>query len=1390
MTAARASAASAAADANRSPTSPRITITAAFGSASGASGSGNGALPSPTASNHSRQLAALSPYSLEACLAEAQDVWRRDLRSLFDQAADRFPDVGWTVPADDGNDTDGELGVGSSSSAAGRASGSASGHRLSGSISTAASSAVSFGNPKEEIIWAHKAILYARAPNTFQARYLNLRSASEKLGHLANSSNVSLPSIRTSNDFLNTRPAWARRRTVRGSAPPSSFGMPRPAITGASSAASDSEDEMGASASAPGGSLRRFDSRDSLASSIERPSSRGSFAASSDGHDLGFDGASVSESSSLASADSASTIRPPLSLEGVSTEFFSSILEYLYTAEESMVEAFEFLYQDRISLGGSQEERIEKLRQDFVFMWRSKLFSDVTITLSQDGARAIRSIPDAATSAISLVSSVTHADGAESVAGDEETSTFSTHRMVLVSRSPYFAAQLLSRFSDSHASTIHLPSPPFTPASVHFTLGFLYTGTLFFSNRTFDLTTAFQLWRSGHYLQVETLKSVVCALITKQFCHDFACSPPCKSCVKRVPRTLAFTCAPDVSEPHLGSRARAAVAGENFGSYWAKEVGNLDYSARGAIVADLCARVENNPALMVPTLRQLSIVGTKIDTERTSKWVEALRWMCESVEGRLRDLLEAQFEVVVASEEWTQLLDGVTFLRDVLDKALVMLIDGLNERRAAKIYQVLVGTVLLREEGFAVDAIRQAIEDGRGGILRFIKRRWIGIRALAGFNGLERWCLKEISHEIDVPENELLLPDSEAAALSPAKKPPKLAVLRTGGRTASSRSSSTEEREAGPINMRAQVLNRNAARATVVAASQRPAASPAGLRTPRTSTGPGSGSESGASASSSSAVPPRARTTSAASSSSAVRRPAAPARATSSASHASTASTASRSSNALSVTRSSTAAAAARTLSAKDAQRTPSRTSQSGSSLRRVPSASSVRSQGSAVSASSTVSGEAHTPTPSIRSVRANPPSAPQSAKSGTKTGSVGRVAGTSTANSIKSTTSAASLRAKAVSPSPSGRTLSNTSTTAPTTPTTPSRRTLAATPKAAPKSTATTPTKTHSYLKATPKPAQPGSSSKLSTGSAASARTRTTSAASSTMVTPVKRTAVGSSLSKTPTAATAAKPAAAKAVLGNSTSAAANANAPSTPKAAAMEIDDKPVEEAKAEVEAETEAEVADDYVEGAGTNLILGIPCIISPRNSQTGKSSRLRATVKYIGPLKGRRGSWLGVEVPFPLPLGVEEDSLGGLNDGSDAGVRYFVLGAPEPVQEEDYEMSDAENEGGQASTDRRARRKRIAGVVRAASEALSSGGSDYHSSSNGAVGSSNLSESVGSLSPDSATGQPSAAKRLKNLRGTGLAMKRHLSSDREAAQGETRGLFIRPNEVLFVVTPDGL
>jgi hypothetical protein len=90
--------------------------------------------------------------------------------------------------------------------------------------------------------------------------------------------------------------------------------------------------------------------------------------------------------------------------------------------------------------------RIDKLPKDLVFMWRSRLYSDVRIALTGNF-------------------STTH---------ENTTAIFSSHRFVLVCRSPYFDTALVSWLSNpkplTEPLTLTLPSPPFTPASLHFTL--------------------------------------------------------------------------------------------------------------------------------------------------------------------------------------------------------------------------------------------------------------------------------------------------------------------------------------------------------------------------------------------------------------------------------------------------------------------------------------------------------------------------------------------------------------------------------------------------------------------------------------------------------------------------------------------------------------------------------------------------------------------------------------------------------------------------------------------------------------------------------------------------------------------------------------------------------
>ena len=95
-----------------------------------------------------------------------------------------------------------------------------------------------------------------------------------------------------------------------------------------------------------------------------------------------------------------------------------------------------------------------------------------------------------------------------SAAHEGTAAVFSTHRLILVSRSVYFHNALIAWGTTpkpSESLSLALPSPPFTPPALHFILGFISTGTLIFFNRSHNLDTAFHIMRPATYLSLDTL---------------------------------------------------------------------------------------------------------------------------------------------------------------------------------------------------------------------------------------------------------------------------------------------------------------------------------------------------------------------------------------------------------------------------------------------------------------------------------------------------------------------------------------------------------------------------------------------------------------------------------------------------------------------------------------------------------------------------------------------------------------------------------------------------------------------------------------------------------------------------------------------------------------------
>ena len=365
----------------------------------------------------------------------------------------------------------------------------------------------------------------------------------------------------------------------------------------------------------------------------------------------------------------------------INATLFSHELEYLYTGK-GFGEAFEFLFDSAESReeGDAQESRIDKLRKDLVFMWRSRLYSDVKISLTGN------------------FSSSNHETAAV---------IFSSHRFILISRSPYFRNQLLQWSGKQAFGDLSLPSPPFTPASLHFTLGYMYTGTLVFSHRTFDLDTSFHIMRSATYLGLDSLYDEIQARIVQEMMHGLfhaflefseyeritggkwgtgGCK--CRQCARRAPRVLEFAIMDDVKNSHLEKGARRALVGL-FGEGWCNsEFARLTQKNRDMTLQGLVKRT--TPLNVFPLLFAAHNGLAKLNGV-IEPWAEISRDMILAARKTIEEVLCNQAEQCFEQSEWLSIMeaDGARFEDgEQVEWVMSAIRQGMNEKNAAMLYQV------------------------------------------------------------------------------------------------------------------------------------------------------------------------------------------------------------------------------------------------------------------------------------------------------------------------------------------------------------------------------------------------------------------------------------------------------------------------------------------------------------------------------------------------------------------------------------------------------------------------------------------------------------------------------------------------------------------------------
>ncbi|CAE6345365.1 unnamed protein product [Rhizoctonia solani] len=403
--------------------------------------------------------------------------------------------------------------------------------------------------------------------------------------------------------------------------------------------------------------------------------------------ELPADSQYISSSTNLISYSNDRLLRIPLT---INPTLLASGLESLYTGQEVPV-GFSLAtpLQDQQTKGSEstmEVGRYEKLRKDMINIWRSRMFSDVQITLVGSFA---------------------------SNNGEVAQAIFSSHRFILAARVPYFRALLTKNLapagqniSSSNPLPLHLPAPPFTPPSLHFTLGFIYTGTMAFSHRNWDLDTAFGVVRAAIYLRIDTLANEARARIISEMMHGlFHAYLPfdeyeriiegkwgtggckCKQCQRRAPRVLEFALGDDMRDNILERGATRAVVGM-YGKGWAtSEFLSLPLRLKNTLLKGVKNRV--SPRNIIPLLLATEAGLNKLFSNSKSP-AQAVKDLMLQARKKIDEVLCNNLCDVLEEPEWISLLesDAAGFGdMDKFDLVLASIRRGLAGQNAGQIYQ-------------------------------------------------------------------------------------------------------------------------------------------------------------------------------------------------------------------------------------------------------------------------------------------------------------------------------------------------------------------------------------------------------------------------------------------------------------------------------------------------------------------------------------------------------------------------------------------------------------------------------------------------------------------------------------------------------------------------------
>ncbi|CAG8561792.1 8865_t:CDS:2 [Funneliformis mosseae] len=404
--------------------------------------------------------------------------------------------------------------------------------------------------------------------------------------------------------------------------------------------------------------------------------------------------------------------------------FFRQELRFFYTGEEG---SEEFL----AAVDTTDELEQDKLKEDLLYMLKSKLYTDVELVLDRSD------------------------DILDIIEEDEEIKpiTVRAHRFMLYTRSEYFKKMFSSNFIEARSSHVHLDNSIFTQTSLNLILTFIYTGNLSSPSKPLTLETCELVWIGADFLGIKLLCDECIYRIADKL-HHFTCT--CAECQAVVPGVAAFAKQYEVDILWQGC---LHVLSHGFDKMWPqKAFAELDEDTREEILLTVLSRIQNNNIMAIfkscrKVLSMIEIKGIGLP------WIETIREMTMQVQLYTTQILVENFEQLCDDDqEFLDCVDGIGFSSDLLEDMMYTIIEeGLSERNAARVLKCITEKLLTRQAIMNTESFetKRVLIQAKQKIFDYIKKRWISVKQNGGFRILSPWLLDEFSKELGVTNQEL-----------------------------------------------------------------------------------------------------------------------------------------------------------------------------------------------------------------------------------------------------------------------------------------------------------------------------------------------------------------------------------------------------------------------------------------------------------------------------------------------------------------------------------------------------------------------------------------------------------------------------------------------------------